>query len=442
MKNRSLCSIAAVVALGIGIGTTGLAAEEGGTKAFVGARIIPVAGSEIENGVLLVRAGRIEAIGAQDAIAVPPEAEVIDVAGTIIFPGLVDTHSHIGDVDLGERSAPIQPELRALDSVNVRDASLQRARAGGITTVNIMSGSGMLMSGQTIYLKLRAGDAIDDLLIRADDGWIAGGMKMANGTNSRANPPFPGSRAKSSALVRETFIKAQEYRDRIAAAADDPEKRPDRDIGMEALVEVLEGRRLVHHHTHRHDDVLTVLRLRDEFGFRVVLHHVSDAWKIAERIAAAGVPSSLILVDSPGGKLEARDLDWRGGPALEQAGGRVAFHTDDFINDSRLFLRSAAIGVRAGMSRRAGLESVTRAAAEMLDLDRRIGSLEPGKDADFIVLSGDPLSVYTRILQTWVEGEKVFDLDEEGDRLIADGGYGAGSPRELHIDCFFDGEGR
>jgi len=300
----------------------------------------------------------------------------------------------------------------------------------------------MLMSGQTVYLKLRAGDTIDDLLIRAEDGWIAGGMKMANGTNSRANPPFPGSRAKSSALVRATFIKAQEYRDRIAAAAGDPEKMPARDLGLEALVEVLDGRRIVHHHTHRHDDVLTVLRLRDEFGFRVVLHHVSDASKIAEQIAAAGVPTSLILVDSPGGKLEARDLDWSGGPALEKAGGRVAFHTDDFINDSRLFLRSAAFGVRAGMSRHAALAAVTLAAAEMIDLGGRTGSLEPGKDADFIVLSGDPLSVYTRVLQTWVEGEKVFDLDEEGDRLIADGGYGAGSPRQLHLDCYFDGEGR
>ncbi len=438
MKKTSLWIIAVVVVLSI----TVTAAAEGRTMAFVGARLIPVAGDAIEDGVLIVRAGRIIALGRRGEIAIPPDAKVIDRAGTVIFPGLVDTHSHIGDVDLGERSAPIQPELRVLDSVNVRDASLQRARAGGITTANIMSGSGMLMSGQTIYLKLRAGETIDDLLIRAEDGWIAGGMKMANGTNSRAQPPFPGSRAKSSALVRAAFIKAQEYRDKLAAAADDPEKKPDRDLGMEALVEVLEGRRIVHHHTHRHDDVLTVLRLRDEFGFRVVLHHVSDAAKIAGRIAAAGVPSSLILVDSPGGKLEARDLDWRGGPALEKAGGRVAFHTDDFINDSRLFLRSAAFGVRAGMSRRAGLESLTLAAAEMLDLDSRIGSLEPGKDADFIVLSGDPLSVYTRVLQTWVEGEKVFDLDKEGDRLIADGGYGAGSPRQLHLDCFLPGEAR
>lgn len=438
MKRVLLCILVVVTTLGI----APAAAADGGMKAFTGARIITVAGDEFDDGVMLMGNGRIKAVGPRDTITIPPDAEVLDVAGKVIFPGLVDTHSHIGEVDLGERSAPIQPELRALDSVNVRAASIQRARAGGITTVNIMSGSGMLMSGQTIYLKLRAGDTIDDLLIRAEDGWIAGGMKMANGTNSRAPAPFPGSRAKSSALVRETFIKAQEYRDKIEAAANDPDKMPDRDLGMEALVEVLDGRRIVHHHTHRHDDVLTVLRLRDEFGFRVVLHHVSDAWKIAEQIAASGVPSSLILVDSPGGKLEARDLDWRGGPALEKAGAPVAYHTDDFINDSRLFLRSAAFGVRAGMSRRTGLASVTLSAAEMLDLDDRIGSLEPGKDADFIVLSGDPLSVYTRVLQTWIEGEKVFDLDQEADRLIADGGYGAGSPRELHIDCFFDGETR
>ncbi len=412
------------------------------SRAFVGARIIPVAGEVIEDGVLVVRDGRIDAIGPRGEVRIPRAAETIDLDGRVIFPGLVDTHSHIGDVDLGERSAPIQPELRALDSINVRDASLQRARAGGITTVNIMSGSGMLMSGQTIYLKLRRGESIDDLLIRAADGWVAGGMKMANGTNSRDKPPFPGSRAKSAALVREVFVKAQEYRDKVARADDDPEKLPERDIGMEALVEVLEGRRVVHHHTHRQDDVLTVLRLREEFGFRVVLHHVSEASKIAAQIAAAGVPSSLILVDSPGGKLEARHLDFSNGAALERAGARVAFHTDDFITDSRLFLRSAAFGVRAGMSRRAGLESVTLAGAEMLDLADRVGSLEEGKDADFIVLSGDPLSVYTRVLQTWVEGEKVFDLADEGDRKIASGGYGVGAPRRAHIACDVDREVR
>jgi imidazolonepropionase-like amidohydrolase len=260
-------------------------------------------------------------------------------------------------------------------------------------------------------------------------------MKMANGTNSRGEPPFPGTRGKSAALVREAFVAALEYRRKLEAAGDDPAKRPPRDLGAEALLEVLDGERVVHHHTHRHDDVLTVLRLREEFGFRVVLQHVSEAWKVADEIAAAGVPASIIAIDSPGGKLEARHVSLENGRALEEAGALVGFHTDDWITDSRLFLRSAGLAVRAGMSRTAALYGMTMAGARMLDLEDRVGTLEAGKDADFIVLSGDPLSVYTRVLETWVEGEKVFDVSREEDRLIAVGGWGAGEPRHVELAC-------
>jgi imidazolonepropionase-like amidohydrolase len=311
-------------------------------------------------------------------VEIPAGAEVHDLAGRVLMPGLVDTHSHIGGGSGGDRSAPIQPEVRILDSIDVRNPGLQRAQAGGITTVNVMPGSGHLMSGQTIYLKLRDRDTIEQLEIRDAEGRPAGGMKMANGTNSRGEPPFPGTRAKSAALVREAFVEALAYRSKLESATD-PEKVPERDLGKEALLEVLDGRRVVHHHTHRHDDVATVLRLRDEFGFRVVLHHVSDAAKVAELIAASGVPSSLILVDSPGGKLEARDLRLENAAALERAGAEVALHTDDWITDSRLFLRMAGLAVRAGMSREGALRAVTLSAAEMLDLGGRVGSLEPGQ---------------------------------------------------------------
>jgi imidazolonepropionase-like amidohydrolase len=211
---------------------------------------------------------------------------------------------------------------------------------------------------------------------------------------------------------------------------------PERDLQMEALVEVLERKRVVHHHTHRHDDILTVLRLADEFGFRVVLQHVSDARLVAGQIAAAGVGSSLLLIDSPGGKIEAKDNDYRNAAALEQAGALVGFHTDDSITDSRLFLRQAGLAVRAGMSREKALYGMTMAGAAMLDLQARIGALESGKEADFILLSGDPLSVYTYVLETWVEGTKVFDRADPKDRLYAEGGYGAshdqaGSAAEL-----------
>ena len=403
--------------------------------ALTGAQIITISGATIEQGVLVVHRGKIVAVGPRGT-AIPAGATTRDVTGQIIMPGLIDTHSHIGSPAGGDQSAPIQPDTRVLDAIDVRDASIQKAQAGGLTTANIMPGSGHLISGQTLYLKLRDGNTIDDLLITNKAGRVAGGLKMANGTNSRKDPPFPGTRAKSAALVREKFVAAQDYRDKIARAKGDADKIPARDLALETLVEVLEGQRVVHHHTHRHDDILTVLRLQKEFGFRVVLHHVSDAWKVPGEIAAARVPCSIIILDSPGGKLEARDIDWKNGVALEKAGVNVGFHTDDPVTDSRLFLRSAAFAVRAGMSRAGALRGLTLAGAEMLDLQERIGSLEAGKDADFVLLSGDPFSVYTHVLETWVDGVKVFDRENEKDRLWSTGGYGAGNPRAAHLCCF------
>lgn len=402
--------------------------------AFTGARVIPIAGPEIADGVLVVENGKIVAVGPAATTPVPAGAVKVDARGKVIMPGLVDSHSHIGQPEGADGSGPIQPDVRVLDSINVRTSTVQKARAGGITTVNVMPGSGHLSSGQTLYLKLRPGQTIDDLLIRLADGRIAGGLKMANGTNPRRNAPFPGTRAKAAALVREQFIKAQEYRDKVRAAGGDASKMPPRDLRMEELVEVLEGKRIVQHHTHRHDDILTVLRLSKEFGYKVVLHHVSDGWMVADQIAAAKAPVSVIVIDSPGGKMEAKDADIRTPAILEKAGVLVGFHTDDGITDSRLFLRSAAIAVRAGMSREKALYGVTMANARILDLDARVGSLEKGKDADFIILSGDPLSVYTHVLETWVEGAKVFDRADPKDHLMAVGGYGAGKDGDIHID--------
>jgi len=412
-----------------------LCAQEKPT-AYVGARIIPIAGDPIEQGVLLVHRGKITAVGDARAVRLSTDVQVVDVTGKVLLPGLVDSHSHIGGGQGADSSAPIQPEARVLDAIDARHPSIQKAQAGGITTVNVMPGSGHLISGQTLYLKLREARTVDDLLIRHADGAIAGGLKMANGTNPLKAAPFPGTRAKSAALVREQFLKAREYADKIARAEGDPEKLPARDLGLEMLAEVLAGRRVVQHHTHRHDDILTVLRLQKEFGFKVVLHHVSDAWKVAPEIAAAGVPSSIIIVDSPGGKLETRDVNFANGAVLEQAGAPVGLHTDDGVTDSRHFLRSGGLAVRAGMTRDGALRALTVANARMLGLDDRVGTLEAGKDADFIVLSGDPLSVYTRVEQTWVEGRKVFDLADPRDQLYALGGPGAGDPRRVQLCCF------
>ncbi|HCQ33734.1 MAG TPA: amidohydrolase [Verrucomicrobiales bacterium] len=420
----------------IAVGSLGGGAEDPSpVKAYVGARIIPVTAPEIADGVLLVEGESIAAVGKRGEVTIPEGAEVIDLKGKILFPGLICTHSHVGKVQGGDGSSPIQPGVRVLDSIDVLDSTLEKARAGGITMANLMSGSGHLLSGQTAYLKLRDGVTVEELALRNEDGSMAGGIKMANGTNSiKGSGGSPGTRGKSAALVRSQFLKAQQYRDKLAGDEGDP---PERDLAMEALVDVLEGRKVVHHHTHRHDDIITVLRLKQEFGFRVVLHHVSEAWKVADEIAEAGVACSIIYLDSPGGKLEARDLEWKNGAELEKRGVLTAFHTDDPINDSRWFLRSAGLAVRSGMSRQKALEAVTIAGAEMMDQAENTGSLTAGKKADFVILNGDPLSIYTRVLETHVEGTKVFDLEDPRDRLWAEGGFGAGHRRQASGCCFY-----
>lgn len=438
MKRRrvsaSLLVVFALAALSLAAG----AAE--GPIALVGAKILPVEGPPIERGVLLIEGHSILAVGPEGRVTIPRGARRVDLSGKVVIPGLVDTHSHIGGIGGADGSAPLQPDVRVSDSLNPFDPGYRRAVAGGITTMNVMPGSSHLLSGQTVYLKPRSARTIEEMAIRRVDGQLFGGLKMANGTNpQREQPPFPGTRGKSAALVRELFVRAREYKEKIDRAGNDPEKRPPRDIGLEALVEVLDGKRIVHHHTHRADDIITVLRLREEFGFRVVLHHVSEAWKVAEEIARAGVPCSAILVDSPGGKLEAADLSLDTGRILEQAGVLTAFHTDDWITDARLFLRMGALAVRNGMSREGALRALTLNGAKMLDLEATVGSLAPGKDADFVVLDGDPFSVYTKVLETWIDGAKVFDRSDPSDRLYAVGGYGAGVPRKPYL-CCVDGE--
>ncbi len=414
--------------------TPSLSTADDRVVVFRGALVLPIAGPPIEDGVVIVRGASIEAIGRSRDLPTPAGAEVRDVRGRVLMPGLVDTHSHLGEVSGGDSSSALHPEVRALDGVDVHDDGFWRARTGGLTTINVMPGSSHLMSGQTVYLKLRRDPrTIEDWLLCTDpEHKICGSMKMANGTNSMRDKPFPGTRAKSAAMVRELFVKAQDWAEKRAKVgadsagddeADAETKRPDRDLGLEAVAEVLQGRRRVQFHTHRHDDIATILRLREEFGFTLVLQHGTESWMLAEELAREGIGVSFTFIDSPGGKEEILRMRMDAPALLDRAGVEVSLNTDDGITDSRLLFRTAAMAVRAGLSREAALRAVTLVPARQLGLADRIGSLERGKDADLVVLSGDPFAVDTQVLETWVEGQRVYDASDPEQRQYAVGGW-------------------
>jgi imidazolonepropionase-like amidohydrolase len=418
-----------------------------GPVAFRGARIHTAAGKPIEAGVLLIDKGKIVAVGPVDAVAVPREAQVIDASGMMIIPGLVDTHSHVGiypkpmvpaHSDGNEGSGAVQAGLRALDAVWPDDPGIRMAVAGGVTTANIMPGSGNVIGGQTVYVKLR-GPSVEAM--RFTDLKVLGGLKMANGENpknfnfTRSKMP-PATRMKLAAMQREQFVKARDYQAKWAAyhkaVADGKEATPpETDLALEPLVEVLERRRTVHFHSHRADDLLTAVRLAEEFGFELVLQHATEGYRVAEELARRKIPASLTLVDSPGGKMETAGLLEENAAVLQKAGVLVALNTDDFITESRFFLRTGAIAVRGGMTEDEALRAQTINPARMMHLDERLGSLEKGKDADFVVLSGLPYSIYTQVLQTYIDGNKVFDRNTHKDWTYQGGGFALANPERV-----------
>jgi imidazolonepropionase-like amidohydrolase len=416
------------VALAVWSGMVALpaAAAQDRPIAFVGARLITISGAEIPDGVLVVQGGKITGVGARARVSIPGGAEVRDASGKVIMPGLIETHLHVGGRQGTGAPATqfpdpnFRPEFNQLDALNPQSPGFTRARADGITTVNALPGSGLLMSGQSVYIKLRpdAKTPADMLLCSNPATEVCGGLKMANGTNPKGSPPRPQTRSKAAALMRAKLIAATEYKRAIERAEQGRGPQPPRDSALDVLVQVLDRRRIVHFHTHRHDDILTVLRLQREFGFRMVLHHLTEGWKVPEEIARARVAVSVNMLEGPGGKAEALDRKLATAAILHRAGVPVTIHTDAVGDNQIMLRRTAAIMVREGLDRRAALAAITLTAARALDLADRIGSLERGKDADFVILSGDPLGARSFVEQTWVDGRVAYDRSNPDDLRI------------------------
>ena len=422
MSKRTI--VLAGAALALVLASPGAAVPPGtGVTAVVGARVPTAAGAEYDNGVVLIEGGKITAVGPAASVAVPAGAKVVDAAGRVVTPGLVDSHSHLGLGPSGgvtednETSNPVTPELRIIDSIHPEgegpdEGQFRRALAEGVTAVVARPGSGNVIGGQSAVLKLRGG-TVDDMVIL-----FPADMKMALGRKGAyaAKGVMPTTKMGAAYLVRKALVEAAEYGEALARyekqKAKDPKAAPPaRDLGKEALLKVVRREIPVHIHVDSSDDIMTAVRLAEEFKFlRLSLGHAVEAYKVAGELARRGVavvvgPQMTAYDD------EERLVNLAG--YLADKGVHVDIMTDaDVVQES--FLRyQAAIAVKYGMDPRRALEAVTIDPARTMGLEARIGSLEPGKDADLVVFDGDPFDVASKVLTVFIDGRAVYQAGGE-----------------------------
>ena len=367
----------------------------------------------LENADLLVRKGEIVAVGR--GIAVPAGALVIDGAGKHVTAGLIDAHSHTAITGgVNEGTNVVTAEVRIADVLDPEDIGIYRELAGGLTAANLLHGSANSIGGQNQVIKLRWGSDAEGLRFAG----APPGIKFALGENPKQSNwgvqrrRFPQTRQGVEESIRERFAAAGDYRRRWAEHRRKPDASrvpPRRDLQLEALVEILDGKRLVHAHSYRADEILMLIETAKRFGFRVAtFQHVLEGYKVADEIAAHGAGASTFS-DWWAYKYEVIDaIPWNG-TLMTRRGVNVSFNSDSDELARRLNLEAAKAVRYGGLSETDALAMVTINPARQLGVADRVGSLEAGKDADFVIWSGDPLSTYSVCEQTWVDGRKYFD---------------------------------
>ncbi|MFZ6990851.1 amidohydrolase [Curtobacterium sp. RRHDQ66] len=382
--------------------------------AITGAHVVPVTADEFDGGAVVVEDGRITALGPD--VTPPPGMPVVDAAGAWLVPGFVEAHGHVGiheeangpaGNDTNELTGPNMAAVRAIDAVDIDDEGFRDALSGGITSIVVKPGSGNPIGGQSVAIKTWGGRTIDEQLISD-----AVSVKSALGENPKRvygdKGQTPSTRLGVAKVIREAFVAAQDYRAArdAAAAKDEPFTR---DLTKETLVRVLDGELAWDQHTHRHDDIATAVRLAEEFGYRLVVNHGTEAHKIADVLAEKDIPVIYGPLFTSRSKVELRD---RGIPhlaALAAAGVRVAITTDAPVVPINMLVTQATMAVRDGLPRQTALEALTTNPATFLGFGDRVGRLEPGYDADLVLWSGDPLDATSRATRVWIEGRQVFE---------------------------------
>lgn len=374
----------------------------------------------IEDGTLVISEGRITAVGSE--IEIPEGAEVIDVRGMHISPGIIDCHSHRAtDGGVNEATQAITCEVRVGDFVDANDIAIYRQLAGGVTAVSILHGSANPIGGQNQVIKLRWGMPSEGLKFAE----APAGVKFALGENvkqsnqANATNRFPQSRMGVEQLFRDSFEAARDYAGKMDAWQTNRRGLPPRrDLELDALREIVEGRRWIHCHSYRQDEILALLRILQEYKVTIgTFQHILEGYKVADEMAKAGAMASAFS-DWWAYKFEVYDAIPHAGALMHQQGIVVSFNSDDGELARHLNQEAAKAIKYGGVSREDALEFVTLNPAKQLRIDHLVGSLEAGKHADFVVWNGDPLSNFTRCEQTWIDGRRYFHRDDDAQMQV------------------------
>jgi imidazolonepropionase-like amidohydrolase len=421
MKTSCVMSVVAAMVV-----VCGLAA--GQDLAVKAAKLHTGTGTTIENGVVLVKGGKIAAVGKAGEVAIPEGVKVLEAK--VATPGLVDVRGTVGlsgilnarhDSDQLERSSPIQPELRAVDAYNPHEKLVEYVRSFGVTTMQTGHAPGELISGQTIVVKT-AGNSVEEALVKSPSMVVAtlGPDSFASGGKS------PGTRGKQMAMLREELIKAKEYaakrktkegaKGEDAAEGDDAEDRKkekagDRNLRLEMLADVLDGKTPLAISANKAQDIENCLRLADEFKFKLVLDMAAEAYLLTERVKGAGVPVMLhpSMYRAVG---DSENQSFETAATLQKAGVLFAIQSgyESYVPKTRVVLFEAAVAAANGLTFDQALASITINAAKILGVDSRVGSLEVGKDGDVALYDGDPFEYTTHCVGAVIEGKVVSEM--------------------------------
>ncbi len=392
-------------------------------RAITNATILcPVQGL-IEKGTLLFDRGKIVDVG--KSIPIPSKTKIIDVEGQYVVPGFIETHAHHGlfdgsigpmGMDGNEMTTPVTPEMRGKDGFYPFEPSIKEILKGGVTTVNTGPGSGNVISGECFVIKPLPESVVDDMIVLSPSG-----LKIALGENPKRvhgieNKRMPMTRMGVAALIRKTFTDGQNYLDEwkaFGAKVKEAKKKeevapkpPKRDIGLETIAKVLKREIPLHAHAHRADDIATIIRIAKEFNLHLVLIHCTEGHKIAKFIAKSDIPAvigpTIFWVSKP----ETRERGFKTAVILNEAGVKVALQTDS-LTPMHYFPLLPMYAIKHGMSREDALKCVTINPAQILNLENRIGSFEPGKDADIVIWSGHPFEFYSEVTEVYIDGKKI-----------------------------------